>query len=68
MKPFEETDYNTGPLNLLMMEKRFIIEALKRAKCRQGKTSELLGLVPRTLYRKIIQHKIDVDNIRKLSN
>lgn len=46
-------------LNLIEMEKKFIISALKKHKSKRKYAAEELGISERTLYRKIIDYNIE---------
>ena len=52
-------DYVHENLNLIDMEKRFIISALKKHKGKRKYAAEELGISERTLYRKIIDYDIE---------
>jgi transcriptional regulator with PAS, ATPase and Fis domain len=52
-------DYVPENLNLIDMEKRFIISALKKHKSKRKYAAEELGISERTLYRKIIDYDIE---------
>jgi transcriptional regulator with PAS, ATPase and Fis domain len=52
-------DYVPENLNLIDMEKRFIISALKKHKGKRKYAAEELGISERTLYRKIIDYDIE---------
>lgn len=58
IKILTDKDYNTGPLNWHTVEKLMIKSALTRVNGHKKKTSLLLDITERTLYRKIIQHSI----------
>ena len=44
------------------MEKRFIIEALKRSKGNKKEAADMLGINTRTLLRKRNQYNVSLDN------
>jgi len=52
-------DYLPENLNLIEMEKKFIISALKKHRGKRKYAAEELGISERTLYRKIIDYDID---------
>lgn len=52
-------DYLPENLNLVDMEKKFIISALKKHKGKRKYAAEELGISERTLYRKIIDYDIE---------
>jgi DNA-binding NtrC family response regulator len=52
-------DYLPDVLNLVDMEKKFIISALKKHKSKRKYAAEELGISERTLYRKIIDYNIE---------
>ena len=54
----KDTDYLPENLNLVEMEKKFIISALKKHKGKRKYAAEELGISERTLYRKIIDYDI----------
>lgn len=56
--PYKQERCKTGPLNLLQMEKNFIIKAMSRVKGDVDKAAELLGILPITLERKMPRHYI----------
>ncbi|HRJ89734.1 MAG: sigma-54-dependent Fis family transcriptional regulator [Blastocatellia bacterium] len=51
---------NTSPVNLRDSEKQQIINALERTGWHRGKTAELLGISPSTLYRRLREYDLDV--------
>jgi len=51
---------NAGPTNLRDSEKQQIINALERTGWHRGKTAELLGISPSTLYRRLREYELDV--------
>ena len=50
---------NNQTYHIPTMEKRFIIEALKRSKNDKGKAAKMLGITTRTLLRKRNQYNIN---------
>lgn len=50
---------NTQTYHIPTMEKRFIIEALKRSKCNKKEAAKMLGITTRTLLRKRNQYNIN---------
>jgi DNA-binding NtrC family response regulator len=54
------TFQNPGPVNLRDSEKQQIINALERTGWHRGKTAELLGISPSTLYRRLREYELDV--------
>lgn len=54
-----QVDYMPDNLNLVDMEKKFIISALKKHKGKRKYAAEELGISERTLYRKIIDYDIE---------
>lgn len=53
-------------LNLVKMERRYVMEALIRSNNKHDKASKLLGISIRTLSRKKAQHGIKSDLIYEL--
>lgn len=51
---------NPGPTNLRDSEKQQIITALERTGWHRGKTAELLGISPSTLYRRLREYDLEV--------
>lgn len=54
----KDVDYLPETLNLVDMEKKFIISALKKHRGKRKYAAEELGISERTLYRKIIDYDI----------
>ena len=50
------------------MEKRFIIEALKRSKGNKKEAADMLGINTRTLLRKRNQYNVSLDNYYSNNN
>jgi DNA-binding NtrC family response regulator len=50
---------NTSPANLRDVEKQQIIGALEKTGWHRGKTAELLGISPSTLYRRLREYNLD---------
>ncbi len=50
---------NTSPTNLRESEKQQIISALERTGWHRGKTAELLGISPSTLYRRLREYDLE---------
>ena len=50
---------NTSPTNLRESEKQQIINALERTGWHRGKTAELLGISPSTLYRRLREYDLE---------
>ena len=50
---------NTNPANLRDVEKQQIIGALEKTGWHRGKTAELLGISPSTLYRRLREYNLD---------
>jgi transcriptional regulator with PAS, ATPase and Fis domain len=55
----KEVDYLPENLNLVDMEKKFIVSALKKHRGKRKYAAEELGISERTLYRKIIDYDIE---------
>jgi len=53
------TFQNTSPTNLRESEKQQIINALERTGWHRGKTAELLGISPSTLYRRLREYDLE---------
>ncbi|MDM7923672.1 MAG: sigma-54 dependent transcriptional regulator [Pyrinomonadaceae bacterium] len=53
------TFQNPGPTNLRDSEKQQIINALERTGWHRGKTAELLGISPSTLYRRLREYELE---------
>ncbi|MBP7415119.1 MAG: helix-turn-helix domain-containing protein, partial [Pyrinomonadaceae bacterium] len=51
---------NTTPSNLRDVERQQIIGALEKTGWHRGKTAELLGISPSTLYRRLREYDLDV--------
>jgi len=51
---------NTSPTNLRDVERQQIIGALEKTGWHRGKTAELLGISPSTLYRRLREYDLDV--------
>lgn len=51
---------NTSPSNLRDVERQQIIGALEKTGWHRGKTAELLGISPSTLYRRLREYDLDV--------
>ena len=51
---------NTSPVNLRESERAQIIGALEKTGWHRGKTAELLGISPSTLYRRLREYDLDV--------
>ncbi len=51
---------NVSPTNLRESERQQIINALERTGWHRGKTAELLGISPSTLYRRLREYDLDV--------
>jgi DNA-binding NtrC family response regulator len=62
---YRESDYNTGELNLLTMEKRVIIKALKKTKGNKTEAANLLQINVKSIHNKVKQHSINVNLYRK---
>src|SRR4051812_37421324 len=52
--------HNASPTNLRDVERQQIIGALERTGWHRGKTAELLGISPSTLYRRLREYDLDV--------
>ncbi len=52
--------HNASPTNLRESERQQIITALERTGWHRGKTAELLGISPSTLYRRLREYDLDV--------
>ena len=50
---------NTSPANLRDVEKQQIIGALEKTGWHRGKTAELLGISPSTLYRRLREYNLE---------
>lgn len=59
-QPSVSSFQNTSPVNLRDSEKQQIINALERTGWHRGKTAELLGISPSTLYRRLREYDLDV--------
>jgi DNA-binding NtrC family response regulator len=59
--PYEKIEYK-GQYNLKKLEKTLIVESLIVANGNKTKASRLLKIDLRTLYRKMIKHKITLEN------
>ena len=51
---------NVSPTNLRESERQQILNALEKTGCHRGKTAELLGISPSTLYRRLREYDLDV--------
>ena len=51
---------NASPTNLRDVERQQIIGALEKTGWHRGKTAELLGISPSTLYRRLREYDLDV--------
>ena len=51
---------NVAPTNLRDVERQQIIGALEKTGWHRGKTAELLGISPSTLYRRLREYDLDV--------
>jgi transcriptional regulator of acetoin/glycerol metabolism len=54
------TFQNTSPTNLRDAERQQIIGALEKTGWHRGKTAELLGISPSTLYRRLREYDLEV--------
>ncbi len=54
------TFHNASPTNLRDVERQQIIGALEKTGWHRGKTAELLGISPSTLYRRLREYDLDV--------
>jgi DNA-binding NtrC family response regulator len=54
------TFQNPAPVNLKDVERQQIITALEQTGWHRGKTAELLGISPSTLYRRLREYELDV--------
>ena len=52
--------HNSAPSNLKDVERQQIITALEQTGWHRGKTAELLGISPSTLYRRLREYELDV--------
>jgi DNA-binding NtrC family response regulator len=52
--------HNAAPTNLRDVERQQIIGALEKTGWHRGKTAELLGISPSTLYRRLREYNLDV--------
>jgi len=59
MELYSNKDYNTGPLNLLRVEKLMIESALKRSEGVRAKAARALKISEKTLRDKIKRHGIN---------
>ena len=57
---FPESSTNGVPINLRQTERQQIINALKQTGWHRGKTAELLGISPSTLYRRLRGYELEV--------
>ncbi len=57
---FPESSSNGVPINLRQTERQQIINALKQTGWHRGKTAELLGISPSTLYRRLRGYELEV--------
>jgi DNA-binding NtrC family response regulator len=51
---------NASPTNLREVERQQIIGALEKTGWHRGKTAEILGISPSTLYRRLREYGLDV--------
>ena len=51
---------NAAPTNLRDVERQQIVGALEKTGWHRGKTAELLGISPSTLYRRLREYDLDV--------
>jgi DNA-binding NtrC family response regulator len=58
---YTEKDYNTGELNLLTMEREYIVKWLKLCRGHRNAAARVLGISERTIYHKIEKHQIKKD-------
>lgn len=58
MRKYSESDYNTGPLNLLNMERDLIQRALTKAEGSVKQACNLLKIPERTYYHLTHRHSI----------
>jgi DNA-binding NtrC family response regulator len=54
------TFHNAAPTNLREVEKQQIITALEKTGWHRGKTAELLGISPSTLYRRLREYDLEI--------
>jgi len=58
--PAATSFHNSSPTNLRDSERQQIIGALEKTSWHRGKTAELLGISPSTLYRRLREYDLDV--------
>jgi DNA-binding NtrC family response regulator len=57
--PAEIAAANSGPLSLREVERQQILAALEQTGWHRGKTAELLGISPSTLYRRLRDYNLE---------
>ncbi len=57
LTPYPESEYDTGPFNLLKGERGIIIKTLNQTDTIK-RASEILRVPTKTMYRKIVRHQI----------
>lgn len=57
--PPEKLPANSGPLSLREVERQQILSALEQTGWHRGKTAELLGISPSTLYRRLRDYNLE---------
>jgi DNA-binding NtrC family response regulator len=57
--PAEIATPNSGPLSLREVERQQILAALEQTSWHRGKTAELLGISPSTLYRRLRDYNLE---------
>jgi len=57
--PTEAIPANSGPLSLREVERQQILSALEQTGWHRGKTAELLGISPSTLYRRLRDYNLE---------
>ena len=57
--PVEQIPANSGPLSLREVERQQILAALEQTGWHRGKTAEVLGISPSTLYRRLRDYNLE---------
>lgn len=57
LEPYVESEYNTGPYNLLRGERGMIVKTLNQTDTIK-RASNILSVSVKTMYRKIVRHQI----------
>lgn len=59
LSPVEKAPATSGPLSLREVERKQILAALEQTGWHRGKTAELLGISPSTLYRRLRDYNLE---------